>query len=129
MPQPEKRQPRATRSFAALRNTYLDTAGPEEDMPETPEENQADQREKQAEEETDAGESTSKKSRLSATAPPHTGVFAAADDGYSIFQAYARGPITCADGAQTAQNAYRKGVTASPHCGARAGVPRDVQSV
>ena len=72
MPQPEKRQPRATRSFAALRNAYLDTAGPEEDMPETPKENEADQGEKEAEEETDAGESTSKKSRLSATAPPHT---------------------------------------------------------
>ena len=49
MPQPEKRQPRATRSFAALRNAYLDTAGPEEDMPETPKENEADQGEKEAE--------------------------------------------------------------------------------
>lgn len=85
MPQQEKKQPRATRSFAALRNAYLDTstAGPDEDMPDTqpqpqqagdtlPERETADER---GDGDTAAASSSGEGangSRLSATAEVHT---------------------------------------------------------
>lgn len=89
-PQPsETRQPRATRSFAALRNAYLDTQaqqGPDEDMPDVKStederaENSGDHNDqahaisagRHPAETESVSQNGSKKSRLSATAPPHT---------------------------------------------------------
>ena len=55
LPQGEGRAPRATRSFAALHNAYVDTgAGPEEAMPAA------------------SADASKPKSKLSPTAPPQT---------------------------------------------------------
>lgn len=75
LPQGDTRKPRATRSLAALHNSYLDAPLPDEDMPaaEAAEAaTSAAQDEEAAAPKKEEAPAPKKKSVLSATAPPHT---------------------------------------------------------